>query len=99
MKKVLVAAGTSQNKMNAVAETIRTMCAERGVEVETVAENLYQVDLQQVAPDVIVLLGVNQFDTDIPTVSGVPFLTRMGTERAIEEIIQKLHERTSDSGK
>ncbi|MFM1652504.1 hypothetical protein ACI7RC_10435 [Brevibacillus sp. B_LB10_24] len=90
MKKILVAAGTSQNKMNGVAGTIKSMCEARGVAVEVVAENLYEVDLDQVAPDLIVLMGVNQFQTEIPTVSGVPFLTKMGMDQAIDDIIKRL---------
>ncbi len=92
MKKILVAAGTSQNKMNGVAETIQSMCQARGEAVEVVAENLYAVDLKQVAPDVIVLVGVNQFQTDIPTVNGVPFLTKLGMEQAIDEIVRRLRQ-------
>lgn len=90
LKKILVAAGTSQNKMNGVAETIQTMCRERGIEVVAQAANLYQVDLDEVKPDLIVLLGANRFDTNIPTVSGMPFLTKIGMEQAIEEIIRQL---------
>lgn len=90
MKKILVAAGTSQNKMNGVAQTIESMCEARGVKVETIAENLYEADLEKISPDLIVLLGVNQFDTEIPTVSGVPFLTKMGMDQAVDQIIQTL---------
>lgn len=90
MKKILVAASTSVNKMKGVAATVKSMCELRGVSVETVAENVFEVDLDKVKPDVIVLLGINALKTDIPVVLGVPFLTKIGMDKTIDEIIQAL---------
>lgn len=91
MKRVLVAAGTSVNKMNSVATTIKDMCAKENVNIEVLAENVYEADIKEINPDVIVLLGVNQLETDIPIVNGVPFMTTLGIDTAIHEIISKLN--------
>ena len=91
MKKILVAAGTSVNKMNSAAETIKKMCESKNVQVEVVAENIYEVDLNKISPDLIVLLGANQLSTDLPVVDGVPFITTMGMDAAIDQIISKLN--------
>jgi len=89
-KKVLVASGTSQNKMKFAVETIKTICAKKGVQVEVKAENIYQVNIEKENPDVIVIIGPNHFDTGIPVVSGMAFITKMGMEKTVDEIIEKL---------
>lgn len=89
-KKILVASGTSKNRMNTVADLVRKGCAERGVQVDCRAENLWEVDLTTEKPDVIVLIGPEKLETSIPIVSGIPFLTRMGMDKAIDEILEHL---------
>ncbi|NPV71849.1 MAG: PTS galactitol transporter subunit IIB [Firmicutes bacterium] len=86
--KILVASGTSKNRMNTVAELIRKLCADRGVEVECKAENLWEVNLEAAKPDVIVVIGPERLQTSIPVVRGIPFLTRMGMDKAIDEILK-----------
>lgn len=90
MKKILVAAGTSVNKMNGVASTIERMCLDRNVVVEVQAKNVYDINLSQENPDVIVLVGPNKLDTNIPTVDGVSFMTTIGMDQAVDEIISKI---------
>ncbi|HWQ80185.1 MAG TPA: hypothetical protein VN381_15265 [Anaerovoracaceae bacterium] len=89
-KKVLVASGTSANKMRFAVDTIKRIAAEKGADVEVVAENIYDVKLENVNPDVIVIIGPNKFDTKIPIVSGMAFITKMGMEQTVDEIISKL---------
>lgn len=89
-KKVLVASGTSTNKMKFAVDTIKSICAGKGVDVEVKAENIYDVKLENEAPDVIVIIGPNSFKTDIPIVSGMAFITKMGMEKTVDEIIAKL---------
>ncbi|MBO1001999.1 hypothetical protein [Pseudogracilibacillus auburnensis] len=90
MKKVLVATGTSVNKMNSVAETIKKMCADKNVEVDVVAKNIYEVKLDEINPDVIVLLGPNKLETDIPIIDGIAFMTTIGVDQVIDDIINHL---------
>ncbi|GAB2546184.1 PTS sugar transporter subunit IIB [Gracilibacillus alcaliphilus] len=87
MAKVLVATGTSQNKMNKVVDILQSGLAAKGVTAEIVAENIYETNVEEVNPDVIVLVGVNKLETDIPTIDGVPFITGVGTDGVIDQVI------------
>ncbi|MBR0600591.1 hypothetical protein [Sinanaerobacter chloroacetimidivorans] len=89
-KKILVASGTSTNKMKFAVDTIKSICSSKGVDVEVKAENVYDVKLENENPDVIVIIGPNSFKTEIPIVSGMAFITKMGMEKAVDEIIAKL---------
>lgn len=89
-KKVLVASGTSVNKMKFAVDTIKNIAAGKGVELDVSAENIYDVKLESINPDVIVIIGPNKFETNIPTVSGMAFITKMGMEQAVDEILSKL---------
>ncbi len=89
-KKVLVASGTSTNKMKFAVDTIKSICSSKGVDVEVRAENIYDVKLENEHPDVIVTIGPVNFKTEIPIVSGMAFITKMGMEKTVDEIIGKL---------
>lgn len=89
-KKILVASGTSVNKMKFAVDTIKTICSNKGVDVEVKAENIYDVKLEKENPDLIVIIGPNHFNTNLPIVSGMSFITKMGMEKTVDEIISKL---------
>lgn len=89
-KKVLVASGTSTNKKKFAVETIRSICNDKGLDVDVEAENIYDLVIENVDSDVIVVIGPNKLNTDIPVVSGVAFITKMGIEKTVDEIIEKL---------
>ncbi len=89
-KKILVASGTSTNKMKFAVDTIKSICSSKGVDVEVKGENIYEVKLENENPDVIVTIGPGDFKTEIPIVSGVAFITKMGMEKTVDEIIAKL---------
>ncbi len=89
-KKVLVATGTSMNKLNFAVESIRKLCAQKSVDVEVIGANIYEVDVNQVNPDVIVVIGKQDFTTDKPVISGMAFVTKMGIEKTVEDIIAAL---------
>ncbi|WP_232698447.1 hypothetical protein [Brevibacillus daliensis] len=90
MKKILVATGTSANRMNKAAGFIAEKCKARGIEVEIVSGNIYEVKVEEVNPDVIVLIGNNTFKTDIPIINGTAFVTQIGMDQTVDQIIQKL---------
>jgi PTS system galactitol-specific IIB component len=89
-KKVLVATGSSVNKMKFAVQTIQDMCAGKGVEVEVTGVNIYEADIAKEDPDVIVFMGPANFKTTKPLISGMAFITKMGIEKTIDEIIEKL---------
>lgn len=78
MKKVLVATGTSENKKKYAVTTIETYLTGQGItEVEVTAENVYEMDLATLNPDIIVLIGPRSFDTNIPVIDGRAFITKI----------------------
>lgn len=78
MQKVLVASGTSHNKMQFAVATIEAYLRSRGIDaVEVSAENVYTVDLAAIDPDVIVLIGPKTFETSKPVVDGRAFITKI----------------------
>ena len=89
-KKILVASGTSANKMKFAVDTIRTLCANKGIDVAVTAKNIYDVKLEDENPDLVVVIGPNNFKTTIPIVSGMAFITKMGMEKTVDEILAKL---------
>ncbi|GAB3055772.1 hypothetical protein ACFOU0_02035 [Salinicoccus sesuvii] len=86
MNTILVATSTSENKMNTVADKIRNYCRTDNIEAEVLASNVYKVNLKETAPEVIVILGQNVLETDIPIVDGVPFMTTIGEKEAFQQI-------------
>lgn len=90
MKKVLVATGTSQNKKAFAVDYIKDYLAKKGVEAQVVDANIYEMELDAIAPDVIVSIGPANFETSIPIVAGTAFVTKMGMDAVCDTIIAKL---------
>lgn len=77
-KKVLVATGTSQNKQNYAVSKIIDYLSHQGVaDVEVLSENVYKMDLAEINPDVIVLIGPKTFETTAPVIDGRGFITKI----------------------
>ena len=89
-KKVLVATGTSAHKLSFAIENIQKICAQKSVDVEVVGANIYEMDLAKINPDVIVTIGKLDFPTDKPIISGMSFVTKVGIEKTVDEIIAAL---------
>ena len=45
MKKILVATGTSKNKMNFAVETIKNYCNNKSMDVEVKGVNIYEINV------------------------------------------------------
>lgn len=90
-KRVLITADASRNKMIGVGTMAQKVCAEKGFTFDFDVLLLSQVKAEELDVDLIILFGTSQkLNTQIPIVSGVPFLTRIGMDRAADEIIAKL---------
>lgn len=89
MKKVLVATGSSENKKNFAVNFIKDYITGKGIEVEVIGSNIYDVNIDAIAPDVIVAIGPANFSTSIPVIQGTCFLTKMGMEPVCDSIIAK----------
>lgn len=89
MKKILVASGTSRNKMKFAAATIERYLQSKGIaDVDVSTENVYIMDLADVDPDIIVLIGPKTFKTSKPVIDGRAFITKIDAmvQAACEEI-------------
>ena len=89
MKKILVASGTSQNKMTFAAAAIEQYLQSKGIaDVDVSAENVYTMDLDALNPDIIVLIGPKTFKTSKPVIDGRAFITKIDAmvQAACEEI-------------
>ncbi|MBP1040882.1 hypothetical protein I6N95_07680 [Vagococcus sp. BWB3-3] len=90
MKTVLVASGTSQNKLKFATSFIDTYLNERGIAVKVVGESIYEVKLKEVEPTVIVVIGPHSFGEEYPVVNGMAFITKMGMEQCCDDILHHL---------
>ena len=90
MKKVVVATGTSDNKRNFAVNYIKTYLEQKNIEAEVVGDNIYELNLEELKPDVIVTIGLQKFTTNIPIIQGTVFVTKIGMDPVCDEIITKL---------
>ena len=90
MKKVVVAAGTSDNKRNFAVNYIKSYLEKKGIEAEVVGDNIYEIKIEELKPDVLVTIGPQNFTTDIPVIQGTVFVTKIGMDPVCDEIIEKL---------
>ena len=90
MKKILVATGTSQHKLEFAVNYIKEYCVKEKIDVDVEGANVYTANIEVINPDVIVLIGPNNIKLDIPIVSGLAFVTKLGMEATCDKIIQNL---------
>lgn len=89
-KTVLVICGTGVATSTVVATKVKDFCADRGIPV--VVSQGKVMDLLGAPPDVDLIVSTTQVPDSVPTpvVGGMPFLTGVGEEAALEEIARKL---------
>ena len=90
MKKILVATGISQHKLEGAVNYIKEYCVKKEIDAEVEGVNVYTANIEEINPDVIVLIGPNNIKLDIPVVSGLAFVTQMGMETTCDKIIEAL---------
>jgi PTS system galactitol-specific IIB component len=92
MKRVLVACGTGIATSTMAAKKLEAALEKRGLLKQVKIQQCTVAELPMKAPDfdlVIVTARVAQkFDT--PVVQGLPFLTGVGIDKTVEEVIEKL---------
>ncbi|MBU3112330.1 hypothetical protein [Clostridium lacusfryxellense] len=91
MKKILVATGTSQHKLEAAVNYIKEYCEKKAIDVDVEGANVYTANIEAINPDVIVLIGPNNIKLDIPVVSGLAFVTQMGMDATCDKVINALN--------
>ena len=90
MKRVLVATGTSDNKRKFAVNYIKSYLEKKEIEADVIGDNIYEIKIEELKPDVIVTIGPKNFETDIPVVQGTAFVTKIGMDPVCDEIIKKL---------
>ena len=91
-KKVLVISGTGVATSTVVASSIRDHCAAQGITVDVRQGKV--MDLMSGAPDVDLIVATTEVpaSVSVPVVKGLPFLTGVGRDAALEEIVRVLRE-------
>ncbi|MBX3048112.1 MAG: PTS sugar transporter subunit IIB [Anaerolineales bacterium] len=85
--RIVVACGTGIATSTHVAIKIQEMLAARGVPVETVQCRVPEVPHKLSGADAVVATAqVPYDDVQIPTLSGLPFLTGIGEEEVIDQL-------------
>lgn len=90
MEKILVATGTSANKLKFAKEFIENYMQEKEIAVEVTGMSIYEVKEADLSVAVIVAIGPHDFTGKIPVINGTAFITKIGMETCCEEIISAL---------
>jgi PTS system galactitol-specific IIB component len=90
MKKVLVICGTGVATSTMVASSIKEHCSAQGIDVEVSQGKV--MDLLSGTPQVDVIVATTEVPdgVGVPVVAGLPFLTGIGREEALAEVVQHL---------
>jgi galactitol PTS system EIIB component len=90
MKKVLVICGTGVATSTMVASSIKDHCAAQGIDVQVSQGKV--MDLLSGNPDADVIVATTSVpdSVTVPVVAGLPFLTGMGQEAALAEVVSHL---------
>jgi PTS system galactitol-specific IIB component len=94
MKRIIVACGSGIATSGMVASKINSMLEDRGYADKAVADtaDIKSLDLVIQSADIYVDITSSADDNkyNIPTFSGIPFLTGIGAEKVMDEIIKLL---------
>ncbi len=90
VKIILIACGTAIATSTVVAKAVEESLAKRGIEVITRQCKAAEVSSLASNADLIVTTTPVPSDIGIPVIKTLAFITGIGKEQAIEEIIKKL---------
>lgn len=90
-KTIIVSCGTGIATSTVAAKAIEEACKEAGVKVLTKQCKAAEIPiLLEAGADMIVTTSQMRFDPGIPVVKGLSFLTGIGREETIAEILEHL---------
>jgi PTS system galactitol-specific IIB component len=92
MKVVLVACGTAIATSTVVAKAIEEACKEADIRVRTRQCKAAEVPMLAKEADLIVTTTPVSKDLGIPVIQGLPFLTGIGKDDVLKEIIEALQD-------
>jgi PTS system galactitol-specific IIB component len=91
-KTVIVSCGTAIATSTVVAKAIEEACKEEGIPVVVKQCKATEIPLYLDGADLIVTTSQLRSDPGIPVIQGLPFLTGIGKDQALEEIIGHLRD-------
>lgn len=87
MKRVIVACGSGVATSQTVASKVADLCEQRGIAVDVEAVDIKSLDTHIKQCDLYIsITPYAKNDYDVPTISGIPFLTGVGIEQAMDEV-------------
>lgn len=86
-KKVIVSCGTAIATSTVVAAAIEEKCKEEGIAVNCVQCKATEIPVHLDGTDLIVTTSQFRSDPGIPVINGLPFLTGIGKDKVLEEIM------------
>lgn len=87
MKKIFVACGSGVATSQTVASKIGSMCEDEGLDVVVEAVDIKSLESIIDQCDIYVsIVSSTANNWDIPTISGIPFLTGVGMEEEFEKL-------------
>lgn len=92
-KTVIVSCGTGIATSTVVAKAIEEACKEAGIDVITKQCKGQEIpELLRQGADLIVTTSTMRFDPGIPVVKGLAFLTGVGKDEVVQEILDHLRD-------
>jgi PTS system galactitol-specific IIB component len=91
-KTVLVSCGTAIATSTVVAKAIEEACKENGIKVITKQCKGTEIPQYLEGADLVVTTSQLRFDPGIPVIQGLPFLTGIGKDKVLEQILDILRE-------
>lgn len=89
MKRIIVACGSGVATSQTVASKVESLCEERGLRVQVEAVDIKSLELYIRNADLYVsITPYVDKDFGIPTISGIPFLTGIGIDEAMDKVEQ-----------
>jgi PTS system galactitol-specific IIB component len=90
VKKIIVACSGGLCTSETIASKVRRLLKERGInDVEINAIKIVDIKLWQKSSDIYISVSGNEdLKYDIPTINGIPFLTGVGMQQTLEELIK-----------
>jgi Phosphotransferase system, galactitol-specific IIB component len=87
MKKIIVACGSGVATSQTVASKVEDLCKSRGIPVITQAVDIRSLAMHARGADLYVsIVPYDKTDYGIPMVSGIPFLTGIGLDAAMDQV-------------
>jgi PTS system galactitol-specific IIB component len=97
-KRVIVACGTAIATSTHVADRLAREFAARGIEAVITQCRVSEIGAYVDDVDVIVTTALGTREYPIPTISGVPFLTGVGEDEALAQVLEALGEQRGVPG-